>query len=188
MSAVVTLGRMTYAEYVAFERAEESRHEWVAGAVHAMAGGSPEHARLAGRMIHLLSAALAGRPCEVFTSDLRVRIVATGRATYPDVTVVCGKLEPDVEDPDAATNPSVLVEILSPTTEADDRGDKWAHYRRIPSLRAYLLVSQHEPRVEAFRRDGDRWLFEDAGPGQTLIVGGLDVALAVDELFARALG
>jgi Uma2 family endonuclease len=139
-----------YEEYLREEQKELQKHEWIDGEVYAMTGGSPEHARLQGRLIRLIGTARAGRPCEVFSADLRVRSRATNIATYPDITVVCGKLETDLEDGDAATNPTLIVEVLSPSTEAYDRGKKFAHYRRIASLREYVLVSQDSPIVEVF--------------------------------------
>ncbi len=179
--------KVSYAEYLAEERASETKHEYVNGEIFAMAGGSPEHARLAFDLGFLLKSAFGGRPCVVYSSDARVRVEATGRATYPDLTVVCGKLETSADDPDAITNPTVLIEVLSPTTASSDRGDKWAHYRRIPSLQAYVLVSQDERRIECFRRDGARWIYEEAGPGESLRIGGVEVDVSIDELYASAL-
>jgi Uma2 family endonuclease len=183
MSQPVSLPRMSYAQYLALERSSEVKHEYLRGEVFAMAGGSPEHARLAANIIGELGAALRGRPCAVFTSDARVRVEATDRATYPDVTVVCGRLEHSREDPDSITNPVVIVEVLSDAIEADDRGEKFAHYRRLVSLREYLLVSQRARRLEVYRRRDDRWLLDEAGAGQILRLHSNDVDLAVDEVY-----
>ncbi len=180
--------QMTYAEYLAFEEASETKHEYVNGEVYAMAGGSPEHARLASKLGHLVRVALGERPCETYSADLRIRVEATKRSAYPDLSVVCGALETSPLDADAVTNPTVLIEVLSPSTETTDRIEKWAHYRRIPSLRAYVLVSQSEQRIEAYRRDGTRWIYEEAGPGETLRIGGIEVDVAVDALYASAVG
>ena len=180
---------MTYEEYVAFERDAESKHEFVNGHVHAMSGGSPEHARLAAAVIGELRARLIGKPCVAFTSDLRVRIQATGRSTYPDVTVVCGKLERDATDIDAVTNPRVIVEVLSPSTESSDRGDKWAHYQRVDSLREYVLVSQATPRIEVFSRDEAQsgWLYRQYGMGQTVQLRSVELSIDVDAIYANPL-
>ena len=177
------LPRMTYVEYLELERSSEVKHEYLRGEVFAMAGGTPEHARLAANVIGELGTALRGRPCAVFTSDARVRIEATDRAAYPDVTVVCGRLEHAPDDPDSITNPVVIVEILSDATEADDRGEKSAHYRRLASLREYLLVSQRARRLEVYRCRDDRWLFDEAGAGKTVHLDAIGVALAVDEIY-----
>ena len=178
---------VSYAEYLAFERDSEAKHEYVNGQIYAMSGGTPEHGRLAWNLMGLLHEALRGRPCTAFTSDVRVRIPATGRATYPDVSVVCGKLERDTEDADAITNPIVLVEVLSPSTESSDRGDKFLHYRRLPSLREYVLVAQDAPRIEVFSRGqderGETWVMTEAGPGQVARLPSLGVELAVDDVY-----
>lgn len=182
---------MRYAEYLALERSATQKHEYVNGRVYAMAGGSPEHARLAGAVIAALTTALRGKPCAAFSSDLRVRILATGRATYPDVTVVCGKLERAEDDPDAVTNPGVIVEVLSDTTESDDRGDKWAHYQRVPSLREYVLVSQRTQRIEVYSRDREQaglWHYREHEAGAQVELPSLGVSLAVDDVYANPLG
>lgn len=178
---------MSYAEYLAFERAAETKHEYVNGRVYAMAGGSTEHARLAARVISQLLAALHGRPCEVFSSDLRVRIVATGRSTYPDVTVICGRIERAPDDEHAATNPILIAEVLSDTTEQQDRGEKWRHYQHLDSLQTYLLLAQDEPRVEVYRRTTEGWSYQLAGSGQTLRLDGDGLRLDVDAVYRSSL-
>lgn len=174
---------MTYAEYLAFERTAETKHEYVNGEVYAMSGGTPEHARLAANLIRQLGNALASRPCAVFTSDARVYVRATGRSTYPDLSVVCGPIERDPKDPDAITNPTVVVEVLSPTSEASDRGDKFAHYRRMPSLQEYVLVGQDAQRIEVFRRAGEGWMYFEAGPGARVELTSLGVGIDVDAVY-----
>ena len=183
MSRPAAVSRMSYVEYLELERTSEMKHEYLRGEVFAMAGGTPEHARLAANIIGELTAALRGRPCSVFTSDARVRIEATDRATYPDVTVVCGRLEHSVDDPDSITNPVVIVEILSDATEAEDRGEKFAHYRRLASLREYVLVSQRARRLEVYRRRDERWLLDEAGTAESLRLESIDVVLSVDEVY-----
>jgi Uma2 family endonuclease len=181
---------MTYADYLAAEAASEIRHEYLRGEVYAMAGGTPSHARLAMAIGVALSNALSGRPCSVFGSDLRVRISATDLSTYPDISVVCGKLEHDEIDPDAATNPILIIEVLSDSTEAYDRGQKFAHYRQIPSLREYVLASQHEARLEAYYKNAEgAWVLDEAGPGQALTLRALaGVRLEVDAIYRDPLG
>lgn len=176
---------MTHAEYLAAEAVSETRHEFLNGDVWAMAGGSPEHGALAAAVIGELLMALRGKPCRVYTSDVRVRVTATGLSTYPDVTVVCGLVDTAPEDPEALINPVLLVEVLSDGTEAYDRGAKAAHYRRIPSLQAYLLVSQSDPLIELYRRTHDRWELIEARPGQSLDVDGLDIRLDVRAIYAN---
>ncbi|MEM1417799.1 MAG: Uma2 family endonuclease [Myxococcota bacterium] len=178
---------MTYADYLAYEAEAEGKHEYVNGMVVAMAGGSREHARLAMRLALRLGLLAEAQGCIVLSSDGRIRIEATGRSTYPDLSVVCGGPEPATDDPEATTNPVVLVEVLSETTEREDRGSKWAHYQRLPALRGYLLVSQSEPRLELFFRDDEAgaWVYRQAGPGGRLDLPALDGALDVDDIYRR---
>jgi Uma2 family endonuclease len=124
----------------------------------------------------------------VFTRDLKVRVQASGLATYPDVAVVCGDLACDTGDENAVTNPMLLVEVLSPSTEAYDRGEKWAHCRRIASLRAYVLVQPIAGRLEVFERDDTgEFVHRMASAGEVLPLHCLAGGLAVDPLFAAAL-
>jgi len=179
---------MTYAEYLAAEAASDIRHEYLNGEVWAMAGGTPEHAALALAVGSELRQALRGRPCRAYSADLRIRVVDTGLSTYPDVSVVCGQLETALDDKDAVTNPIVLVEVLSESTEGYDRGAKAAHYRRIPSLREYVLVAQAEPRIEVFRRaESGRWELLEARAGETIEIASIGARLDVAALYANPL-
>jgi Uma2 family endonuclease len=180
---------VSFSEYLAQEQASETKHEFLNGEIVARAGSTPEHARLTARVGGALGAQLRGRPCEAFSSDLRVRVLATGLATYPDISVVCGRFERDPEDANTLVNPVVLVEVLSDSTEGYDRGEKFAHYRRIPSLREYVLVSQRMPRIEVFRRneDGTWTLFEAEASGSVKLTS-IGCELSVDEVYANALG
>ena len=180
--------RVTYAEYLAFEEASETRHEFVAGEIVAMAGGTIEHGRLMMRLAILVSAALQGKPCVVLPSYVRVRIRAADRATYPDLHVVCGSVERDADDVNAVINPLVVVEVLSDSTAESDRSDKFAAYRRLGSLREYVLVSQRERRVEVYRREGRRWVLDEFGAGEEVRLDALDITVAVDGIYADALG
>jgi Uma2 family endonuclease len=174
----------TFAEYLALETKSDARHELVNGEILAMSGGTPEHSRLAASVIRELGVALRGRPCVTFTSDLRVRVQATGLTTYPDATVVCGRIEVDPEDKNTVTNPVVLVEVLSDSTETYDREDKRAHYRLIPSLREYVLVSQHERRIEHHHRNADgTWTLRDVRAGERARLDAVGCELAVDAVY-----
>lgn len=167
--------RYTYEEYLAYERDSGLKHEYDAGEITAMAGGSRRHNALALRVGAALDAARSTTGCVAFQSDQKIRVLATGKATYPDVTVVCGAIEGDPADPSGVTitNPSILVEVLSPSTEEDDRGNKWRHYQLLPSLREYVLVSQNAPRIEVFRRVGEGvWEYRDVREGEIRLVGG----------------
>jgi Uma2 family endonuclease len=174
----------TFADYLVLERDSEIKHEFDAGEILAMSGGTARHSALAARMIIALGNTRAPG-CVVFTSDMRVRVVATGRATYPDVSMVCGPIEYDPEDParTTITNPVLLVEVLSVTTEKGDRGNKWMHYQRISSLQEYVLVSQ-EARVEIFRRTpSGTWEYFEVREGNRLASGPtLDLAVLYADL------
>ena len=187
MAAAYAGTRATFAEYLAIDEASDRKHEFINGVIYAMSGGSPEHARLAMTIGHLLGNQLAGKRCAVYSSDLRVRALATGLATYPDLTVVCGKLETDPADPDSATNPTVIFEVLSPTSEKHDREAKFAHYRQIPSLRAYVLVSQDERLIEVFTRNTNgSWTLRDHRDG-TARLDAIECILSIDAIYANPL-
>jgi Uma2 family endonuclease len=169
--------------YLALERTEGRRLEWFAGRVYAMAGGTLAHAELAAALIAELRTLVHGRGCRVYTSDAKVRVVATGLATYPDVAVVCGAVVRDRDDPNAMTNPIVLVEVLSEGTEAYDRGDKFAHYQELPSLQHYVLASQHEARIEVYTRAESAWVLRAARSGGQAALSALGGALSVDRVY-----
>lgn len=141
------------------EEVSAVKHEYLDGIVWAMAGGSPAHARVQVNIATLLSQQLAGRSCAVYSSDLRIRVKATGLSTYPDVSVVCGTLELDPEDPKQQTvvNPRLLVEVLSPSTCDYDRGEKLEHYKQVEELGQVVLVAHDERRVDVWTRSGQSW-------------------------------
>jgi Uma2 family endonuclease len=179
--------RFSYAEYLARERETGLRHEYLDGQVFAMTGGTPEHARLIAEVSFALRRSVDPARCRVFSADLRIRTPSTGLSTYPDVAVVCGAVEVDRDDPNAVVNPTVLVEILSPSTEAYDRGEKWAHYRRIDSLQAYVLVSPVVERLEAFLRTDSGFINVTASADEPLELLCLGTRLVPREIFANAL-
>lgn len=177
--------KLSYQDYLALERDTDTRHQFLDGEVFAMAGGTHRHSAAQANLLGLLFRGLWGRgPCRTYTSDLKVRVLATGLATYPDVTVICGRSVPDPEDPNATTNPTLLAEVLSPSTEAWDRGGKFDHYREIPSLQDYLLVDPNRPYVQHFQRqtDGSWRLTTHRASGSLTVLG---MTLALDELYAE---
>lgn len=176
--------RLPYSDYLAIDRDSLTHVELFDGEVYAMAGGTPEHALLIANVTGLVGNALLGRPCRVYAEALRVYMPQRGDAAYPDLKVICGPVETHPDDPTAATNPVVLVEVLSDGTEAFDRGGKFHRYQSLPSLRDYLLVDQHEPLLELFHRNDDgTWTYTAAGPGQVLALPGIDATLSVDEVY-----
>jgi Uma2 family endonuclease len=177
----------TYAEYLALEEHSPTRHEYLDGEIYAMAGGSPDHAALAGAVIRLLGAGLP-RGCRIFTSDLRVRIAVSGLSTYPDAAIVCGETSRAKDDPLAVVNPLVLVEVTSPSTEDYDRGEKLRHYQQLPSLAQVLFVSHREPLLTLVRRGDDgRWTSVEAHAGGTLTLASIGVGIAVDDVYRDGL-
>jgi Uma2 family endonuclease len=184
--------RHSFADYLELEAISRVKHEYLDGQAWAMAGGSPRHAAIAANVAVILAAALRDRPCQVYTSDLRIRVKATGLATYPNLSVVCGKLETDPEDRGAntATNPTLLVEVLSPSTEDYDRGEKLAHYKQIPGVREILLVAHEEHRLELWRKTDTSWTLEVACAGveERLRLSSLDCTLELAEVYRDPLG
>lgn len=181
--------RITPEEYLTLERAapDHPKHEFLNGETFAMGGGSPRHVLITANTVRLLSQALDNRPCLVFSADLRLRVSPTGLYTYPDVMVICGPLETTDDRKDTVTNPVLIVEVLSPSTEDWDRGGKFAHYRTLPSLRDYLLVAQNPTHVELFSRQADgRWiLWESDDPAAEVALDSLGLKLPVASLCAK---
>lgn len=179
--------RYTFAEYLEIERrSREVKHEYVAGEIFAMAGGSVEHSALATALVGLLFAHLRGGPCRPHGSDLQLSIRSADVATYADGVVVCDPVERDPASPSSVINPRIVVEVLSPTTERYDREQKRLYYQQLESLREYVLVAQDRRQVEVWRREDERWVHATFGAGQAAPLSSIDYALAVDELYDAA--
>lgn len=154
--------RLTEEEYLRIERAAEFKSEFYDGRMYAMSGGSSAHALIIPNLAAELRSALKQKACTVYVTELRLHVVPRGSYTYPDVTVVCGPPAFADNQKDTLLNPTLIVEVLSPSTEAHDRGLKFAQYRQIESLQEYGLISQSEPRVEIFRRQSSgEWLLTE---------------------------
>jgi Uma2 family endonuclease len=183
-----TLKRYTPEEYYVLERAAEYKSEYFSGEIFAMAGTTTRHARVNTNLLGELYQRLKGKRCTPLTSDQRIKVKATGLRTYPDMSVFCGRMEYDAEDAqrETAVNPTMLFEVLSESTEGYDRGTKAEHYRRIESLQAYALISQHAPHVELFERqkDGTWRLTEATGLSATLPMPAIEIELLLGELYA----
>jgi Uma2 family endonuclease len=154
--------RISPEEYLALEREAEYKSEYLGGEIFAMTGASREHNLITTNIVGELRQQLKGKPCEVYPSDMRVKVQAAGLYTYPDVVVVCG--DPLFEDDyvDTLLNPTLIVEVLSTSTESYDRGKKFGYYRTVESDTEYLLVAQDEYKVEQYVRQPDgRWLLSD---------------------------
>ncbi len=184
MTAVARRHQTSYAGYLAAEARSAVRSQFFDGEIFAMAGGTPNHALLSQNVGALLFAALRGRPCRAYAESLRIYMPATGDAAYPDLSVICGPVQHAAADGDAAINPTLLVEVLSDSTEGFDRGDKFRRYRTLESLRCYMLVDQHERRLELFERQDDgTWRFQAVEAGDGLDMESLGVRLLVDEVY-----
>lgn len=176
--------RYTYREYLALDATSNVKLEYLAGQIYAMAGGSPDHAALQVAVPSVLYPALKKGSCRAFGADLRVRVLATGLATYPDVTVLCGPRQLDPDDPNTVVDATAIFEILSPSTEDYDRGEKFESYKKLPSLRHYVLVAQDERRVEVWTRSNDdAWSCAVVRDGAVATLDALGVTLDVRELY-----
>jgi Uma2 family endonuclease len=185
MARVAARSRLTPGEYLAWEREQVDKHEYHAGDVFAMAGGSPRHNWIAGNVQSVLKRRLDDR-CFTFSSDQRVVFDDGRRYVYPDVTVVCGQIALQDGTSDVVANPSILIEVLSGTTEQYDRGLKWEGYQRLASLTDYILVAQHEVRLEHYVRAQDRgWFYRTYSTGERLTLSN-GAQIEVDAIYARA--
>lgn len=177
---------MTVDEYLAFERESEQRHEFVGGAVVAMGGGSRAHNRIAVNILSSLHAQTrrSGR-CRPYMADMRLRVADSGLCTYPDLFVTCGD-ERTEEDGLVLVDATLIVEVLSPTTEGYDRGEKWARYRRLESLRDYLLVAQDRAQVErfSFAQKGEWTFTETADLDMVLDLASIGCRLGLSDIYA----
>jgi Uma2 family endonuclease len=153
MSYAPTMQTVTEDEYLAFENASRDvKHEFINGRIVAMSGGTARHAAISGRLIYLLGDRLRGSQCAALPSDMRVHVPATGLYTYPDISIVSAEVKMHTKDKNSLVSPTMLIEVLSPSTEAYDRGAKFHHYQSIPTLREYLLVASEERSIDHYRR------------------------------------
>jgi Uma2 family endonuclease len=180
--------RYSIQDYLRLESGATERHEYRDGEIIAMAGGSPDHSLIIANVIRAVGNRLAGTPCRAYDSNLRVRIPRTPLFTYPDVSVISGPVQFDPQDPNrtTATNPRLIVEVLSKSTEADDRGEKFRRYLSLDSLQEYVLVSQVRPWVETFTRQSDgSWRFATAPDlGSIARLESLQIDLPLSEMYA----
>jgi Uma2 family endonuclease len=178
---------LTAREYLDRERKAEFKSEFLNGEVFAMSGGTDQHSLIAMNLGGELRAQLKGKPCRVYNSDMRVKIEATGLYTYPDVPVACGELRFEDETRDVLLNPKIIVEVLSESTAAWDRGEKFWHYSRLESLTEYVLVSQQAWLVEHRLRQPDgTWLIEQVeGQQGVLSLPTIDCKVPLAEIYAN---
>lgn len=183
MGAAESIPRVSFEQFLLLLELSHTKLEWLDGIAYAMAGGTFEHSRLAARIVTLLNIGLQGKPCVALQSDMLVKAPGESFAAFPDASVVCGEpvLEPHEKNP-ALTNPTVVVEVLSSSTEEFDRGEKFDRYRAIPSLQDYVLISQDQRRIEVFSRNNG-WKVIAGTAGETVTLTSIGVALVVDDVF-----
>ncbi len=179
--------RYTPDEYLTLERKAEYKSEYVNGAIFAMSGASERHNVIVLNIGASLHAQFRNRPCRVYASDMRVKISQTCLYAYPDIVALCGEPQFDDAQKDILLNPAVIIEVLSPSTEAYDRGGKFEHYRKLASLAEYLLVSQEKPRIEHYVRQPDNlWLLSEASSLQdTVHLPSIDCSLSVADVYEK---
>jgi Uma2 family endonuclease len=186
MASASAIPRYTPEQYLALERRAVSKSEYRDGLVIAMAGATKEHNQIAGNLYRKVGDQFEGRPCAVYISDMRVRVSPTWLYTYPDVVAVCGEARFLDAESDTLLNPTVIVEVLSTSTESYDRGGKFWHYRHLASLREYVLVAQDKVLVERFTRQGDEWLLTEFNSlDDTLRLASIGCEIRLREIYAR---
>ena len=172
---------LTYSEYLAYEEASLTKHEFVNKQAYAMAGASEDHNLLVGGLFSRIWNHLRGKPCRVFSSDMKLTIASANNATYyPDVMVVCDRTD---SDPYVKQKPCLLIEVLSPSTALLDRREKLFNYQKLESLQEYVLVSQSEIKVELYRRDSEGWLVQSLSMGESLQLQSIDLAIALADIY-----
>jgi len=174
-------------EYLEFEKNSELKHEYFDGEIFAMVGARKNHNRISSNTSSILWNKLQSTQCEVFSSDMRVKIAAIEKYTYPDIVVACDRIEFLEDELDSLLNPVVIIEILSDSTESYDRGLKFTHYRLIESLQEYILISQYHCQVEKFKRDKDGiWIYSSVEKmEQSVKIDSIKCELPLSEIYHR---
>jgi len=176
----------TVEEYFELELASEIRYEYYQGYVLAMAGASEAHNMIAVNVSAILHTQFRGRPCRHYQSDMRVAITQANRYTYPDLTIVCGDRRFVEDRPDTLLNPTLIIEILSASTQSYDRGEKFQHYRTLESLQKYVLISQDSAHIETYLRQGEQWLLTDTiGLDGVAKLKSIDCSLTMSDVYER---
>jgi Uma2 family endonuclease len=185
--STLTVTHVTPEEYLAAERLSETKSEYLDGGVFPMPGATVNHIQIVSNVTTELSVQLRARPCRALPSDLKVGLQDSRKFFYPDVTVVCGELQYYDDRRDIILNPNLVVEVLSPSTEAFDRGAKFQAYRTLESLNEYILISQERPLVEQFVRDGDgRWTYRAATVlGSSFALPSIECTLSMNAVYDK---
>ena len=183
MEATLRLSRRaSYADYLAAEQDSDHRHEFLDGVIVAMAGGSDEHNAIAGNLARLLGNRRTGS-CRYYTPDQRFWIASRARGRYADGSIICGTPEHPAHDDQATTNPTVVIEVLSPSSEGDDDGDKRSDFQSLASVEAYVLVAQDQRRVKVYRRAAGEWRSATYRDGDSFELPTLSAAIPVSDIY-----
>ncbi len=184
-----TVARTTFTspqEYLELEHRAEFKSEYYDGQIYAMAGTSLRHNSIAVNLLVELFSQLRGQPCRPYLSDVRLKTRASDAYMYPDIMVICGPPQLAPNEFDTVLNPTVIIEVLSPSTESWDRGGKFARYRPIESLTDYVLVSQDEVLVEHYTRQGEQWLLTASSrPADSLVIDSIGCSVPLADIYAR---
>lgn len=175
----------TLAEYLVFEEASNEKHEYLAGQIYAMAGGSPAHNQICFNLSACIGSRIIGTDCRGYSSDQKIWIEAVELNTYADITIVCGEPRFHEQHKTLLLNPRLIIEVLSPSTEAYDRGDKWAYYQMIPSLTDYLLVAQQRAQIEHYALEGDgSWRYtSETNPTSDVILASINCRIPLAQVY-----
>ncbi|WP_299018740.1 Uma2 family endonuclease [uncultured Tepidimonas sp.] len=169
-------------DFLAWEAAQTEKHEYIAGEVFAMAGASDAHVTVSGNVFAALRAHLRGGPCRTYIADMKLHVEAADAFFYPDVFVTCSAA--DAARPNFKREPVLIIEVLSKATAAFDRGGKFAHYRRLPSLQEYALIDGERIAVDVFRRDtGGHWVLYPYGPGELVELASVGLSLPIEAIY-----
>ena len=186
MASATVIPRITPEQYLALERKADFKSEYSNGFIIAMAGASRAHNLITGNIHGEIRSQLKGHPCRAYACDMRLRVTPTGLYAYPDVMAVCGAAAFEDDEVDTLLNPTMIVEVLSPTTEAFDRGDKFRQYRELASLREYVLIAQDKVLVERYARQGEDWLLTvSRSLDESLRLASIDCEIPLREIYAK---
>ena len=177
--------KMTIEEYIQFEKAADIKHEYYRGEVFTMSGAKPRHVVIAKNLMRDIATALRGKPCQPYGNDLRIHIPENTLFTYPDISIICGDIVPSEYDEDTATQPVVIIEILSKSTRGYDRNGKFKLYRDISLLQEYILVDSESINIEAFRiNSNDHWELEEYKTvSAKLIIPSVQVSISIEDIY-----
>ncbi len=184
---IQTKPRLTAEEYLAIEREAETKSEFFDGEMFAMAGASRRHNLIVTNIVREVSTRLRDRPCDIYANDMRVKVSPTGLCTYPDVVIACDDIQFEDDHEDTLLTPIVLIEVLSKSTQGYDRFQKFSHYRRLSTLREYLLVAQEQPRVEHYvRQSENQWLLsESAEYSDVVTMPSIGCGLSIKDIYEK---